>query len=388
LYVCGEEGDSLVIFNFINILKKIIVSVSNDLYSDQRVRKVCASLLNMGFEIQLLGRKLQNSKIITDRGYKIKRFSLWFTKGPLFYANLNIRLFFFLLFNKADVLLANDLDTLAANYIVSKIKKIPLVYDTHEYFTEVPELQGRYSKKVWEKIENDIFPKLENVFTVNSSIANIYSTKYNVVVNVIKNLPNRNKINNLRTKEELGLDKNQKYIILQGAGINIDRGAEELIIAMKYIDKAKLLIVGSGDVLPILKDMVISEKLENKVVFIPKQSPEVLKSYTAISELGISIDKNTNLNYKYSLPNKIFDYIQGGIPILASDLPEIKKVVNTYQIGLIIQNHKPDEISEKINFMLNHDFKQQRKDKILKASEELTWESQENTLKKVYSKFL
>jgi len=388
LYIESTIFNKLIIKNLELTLKKVIISVSNDLYSDQRVRKACDSLLNMGFEITLLGRKLHNSNNMPERNYKIIRFPLMFKSGPLFYANLNIRLFFYLLFHKSDVLLANDLDTLTANYIVSKIKRIPLVYDSHEYFTEVPELQGRIAKKIWEKIEKYIFPKLENTFTVNDSIANIYRNKYNVEINVIKNLPNRKRKSNLKTKEELGLDKNQKYIILQGAGINIDRGAEELVMAMNYIDIAKLLIVGNGDVLPLLKDMVKKEKLGDKVVFIAKQSPEILKSYTAISELGISIDKNTNLNYKYSLPNKIFDYIQGGIPILTSNLPEIRKVVDAYQIGLIIKNHKPKEISDKINLMLSNDFKQQRQNEILKAAEELTWESQEHILKKVYSKFL
>ena len=388
MYIKSTIFNKLIIKNLESTLKKIIISVSNDLYSDQRVRKVCDSLLNMGFEITLLGRKLHDSNNMPKRNYKIIRFPLTFKSGPLFYANLNIRLFFYLLFHKTDVLLANDLDTLTANYIVSKIKRIPLVYDSHEYFTEVPELQGRLAKKIWVRIEKYIFPRLKNIFTVNKSIADIYENKYSVNINIIKNLPNRKKPEKLKTKEELGLHTNQKYLILQGAGINIDRGAEELVMAMRYIDKAKLLIVGSGDVLPILKDMVIKENLGKKVIFIAKQNPEILKSYTAISELGISIDKNTNLNYRYSLPNKIFDYIQSGIPILASDLPEIRKVVETYQIGLIIKNHKPKEISEKINLMLSNDFKQQRQNEILKAAEELTWESQEHILQKVYSKFL
>src|SRR6478735_10941986 len=122
----------------LNTPKKIIVSVSNDLSTDQRVKKVCAYLHANGFEVVLLGRKLKNSLEITDRPYKTKRFNLWFNKGALFYANLNIRLFFYLLFHKSDWLLANDLDTLPANYY-ARGKRV-LVYDTHEIFCEVPEL--------------------------------------------------------------------------------------------------------------------------------------------------------------------------------------------------------------------------------------------------------
>jgi len=369
-------------------LKKIIVSVSNDLYSDQRVRKVCATLLEMGFEIQLLGRELSDSQEISNRGYNIKRFSLWFAKGPLFYANLNIRLFFYLLFHKADVLLANDLDTLPANYLVSKLKRLPLVYDTHELYTEVPELKGRFAKKVWERIEKAIFPKLENIFTVNKSIADIYNRKYHVEINVIRNLPNRKFKDIYKSKEELGLIENQKYIILQGAGINIDRGSEELVLAMEYVKDAILLIVGNGDVVPQLKKMVKSNNLSDNIIFISKQSPKMLKSYTYNSEVGFSLDKDTNLNYRYSLPNKIFDYIQAGIPILASDLPVIKNIIEEKDVGLICKNHNPKEIANNINKMLKEDYKEKKKAQINTAAEELTWESQEHIMHKVYSKYL
>src|SRR5690554_2991253 len=124
--------------------KKIIVSVTNDLYTDQRVHKVCMFLYENGYEVLLVGRKLKNSEPITDRPYSIKRFKLVFNAGALFYSNYNLRLFWFLLFTRFDVLLSNDLDTLLANYCAHRLKsKSRLVYDTHELFTEVPELTAR-----------------------------------------------------------------------------------------------------------------------------------------------------------------------------------------------------------------------------------------------------
>src|SRR5687768_9535502 len=118
--------------------KTVILSVTSDLVTDQRVHKVAQTLSNNNYRVLLVGRKLANSLPMDQRTYRTKRFRLWFSKGPLFYANYNIRLFFFLLFSKADILLANDLDTLAANYLVSVIRNKPLVYDSHEYFTGVP----------------------------------------------------------------------------------------------------------------------------------------------------------------------------------------------------------------------------------------------------------
>src|SRR5688500_271887 len=105
------------------------------------------------------------------RSYRTNRFRMFFEKGALFYAWFNVRLFWFLLFRSSDILVANDLDTLLPNYLVSKLKRKKLVYDSHEYFTEVPELISRPKvKAVWEHIERFIFPKLKYVSTVNHSI--------------------------------------------------------------------------------------------------------------------------------------------------------------------------------------------------------------------------
>src|SRR3989338_2252762 len=152
--------------------QKVILSVTNDLVTDQRVNRVCNSLLNLNYEVLLVGRQLKNS-LPVNRKYPTKRFNLLFNKGFLFYANYNVRLFWLLLFSKSTLLWSNDLDTLPANYLVSKLKGIKLVYDSHEYFTEVPELVNRPKiQKIWLSIEQWIFPKLKNVITVSNQIAN------------------------------------------------------------------------------------------------------------------------------------------------------------------------------------------------------------------------
>mgnify|MGYP000256068857 CR=1 FL=1 len=237
---------------------RIYVSVSNDLFSDMRVDKVCNTLVSIGFDVHLVGRKLPNSLPLSPRNYKTKRLKLLFKKGALFYAELNFRLFWYLLFKKHSVLLANDLDTLLANKWVSKIKSSHLVYDSHEYFTEVPELiEGSFAKNTWLRIEKMIFPKLERVYTVCDSIADIYSNKYKVDVKVVRNIPKKRKINNYKTRSELGLPKSKKILLLQGAGINLDRGAEEMVEAMNYLpDNYLFVIIGGGDVFEKLKEIL------------------------------------------------------------------------------------------------------------------------------------
>ena len=154
--------------------KRITVLVSNDLEFDQRVAKVCSTLEQLGYQITLVGRMLPTSRHF-ERSYPTKRFKLLFERGALFYAALNIRMFWYLLLAKTDVILANDLDTLLPAFLVSKLRGKELVYDSHEYFTEAEGLTGRgFQKKVWLSIERFVFPKLKRVYTVNESIASIY----------------------------------------------------------------------------------------------------------------------------------------------------------------------------------------------------------------------
>lgn len=368
--------------------QKVIVSVSNDLFSDQRVDKVCSTLLKMGFDVLLVGRKLPNSLPLKERAYKTKRMSLVFKKGVFFYAELNFRLFWFLLFKESSVLLANDLDTLLPNYLVSIIKRKKLVYDTHEYFTEVPELvDGSFAKNTWLRIERCIFPKLKNVITVNDSIANIYKNKYSVDVKVVRNIPLKDtETSNLVSREDLSLPFHKHIILMQGAGINIDRGVEEMVKAMQYLSNDFLfLIVGGGDVIDYIKKEVKSLKLEDKVSILGKVEYKTLIKYTACADLGISLDKDTNLNYRYSLPNKLFDYINGNTPVLVSDLVEIKRIVNKYDVGWIINSHEPKEIANKIQsiFDNNEDY-ELKKLNTIKASNELHWGNEEKVLKQIY----
>jgi glycosyltransferase involved in cell wall biosynthesis len=367
--------------------KKAIVCVSNDLSTDQRVHKTCLTLQKCEYEVVEMGRKLHNS-IPLERPYRTLRKKLIFNSGPLFYAELNVRFLIHLLFAKVDLIFSNDLDTLLACYLASKIRHKRLIYDSHEYFTETPELIARPRvQQIWKAIENIIFPRLTNVITVNHSIANLYAKEYQISVNVSRNIPHTFEPERILTRGELGLPNNKKIIILQGTGINIQRGAEETVEAMKFVDDVVLLIVGSGDVLPTLKIMVSKLHLEDKVIFKPKMPFSELRQYTINSDLGLAIDKDTNINYHYSLPNKLFDYIHSGIPTLSSGLVELKQIIDKYDIGYYIQNHEPKHIADVIESI----FKDQGRYTSVKANtysakKKLNWEKEEKVLIEVIRK--
>jgi len=370
--------------------KRVIVSVINDLVTDQRVNKVCQTVSSMNCDVLLVGRKLKNSPEMDNREYKVRRMRLLFEKGPMFYAEYNIRLFFFLFFRKADMLISNDLDTLLPNYLISKLKGIPIVYDSHEYFTEVPELVNRkHIQKVWKFIEGWIFPKLKDVITVNDSIAGLFEKDYGIRPAVVRNIPRSINTVVVSSRLLLSLPEDKPILLLQGSGINVDRGAEELIEAMPFIKDAILLIIGGGDVIERLKQMTLQLDIADRVIFKPRMPYAEMMKYTAVADLGLTLDKSTNLNYKFSLPNKLFDYILAGIPVLSSSLPEIEKIIVRYNIGDFIEKHDSEHIAEKINHILsNQGIMMEWKNNCSFAAQKLTWENEESVLKNIYSKYV
>jgi glycosyltransferase involved in cell wall biosynthesis len=332
------------------VKKCIVVSVSNDISTDQRVYKQCHAMMEAGFQIKLIGIERSYS-LPVERPYRVKRMKLWFYRTFLFYANLNFRLFFTLLFARAGIFYANDLDTLPANFLASAFRRKPLVYDSHEFFTEVPELDGYpFKKGVWRFLERIIIHHCDRVITVNHSIAELIKSRYDLSeVQVVRNVSQVAFSGRALSRKELAVGENDFLLVLQGTGINIDRGAEELLEALTLLEKVHLMIVGRGDAIPLLEQLVQDWDLQKKVSFKPKMPFEEMMRYTAAADLGISLDKDTNINYRYSLPNKIFDYALAGIPVLASNLPEVVKIVEGFSLGQICPSHKPREIAEAIN---------------------------------------
>ena len=366
-------------------MKRIIVSVTNDLVTDQRVHKVCMSLMAMDFEVVLIGRRLPTS-LALNRDYRTIRMKLLFNKGFLFYAEYSIRLFLKLLFLKKDILLSNDLDTLLPNYVTSKLFNKELVYDSHELFTEIPELEGRPGVKgVWERIEQFIFPKLKRVYTVNDSIASFYKKKYKVDVQVVRNIAPILLDKTIDQELAKNIKGDRKMIILQGSGLNIDRGAEEAVAMMQYIENGILYIIGGGDVFEKLKGQVTTLKLQHKVFIKDKMPYDELMEYTKIADLGLSLDKGMNLNYEYSLPNKVFDYIQAETPLLVSNRLEIAKLVRENQIGKVVDTHDPKQLATTVDEIFAD--KQELlswKNNLKKAAQKYTWENESIKLKTIF----
>ncbi len=372
-------------------MKRVTIVVISDIATDQRVQKVAGSLHSNGYAVTVIGRQVAGGMSLPELPFRVKRLRLMFQNGPLMYACFNIRLFFQLLFIKSDIINANDLDTLPAAWFSARIKGSAVVYDSHEFFTGVPEIQSRpIVKNTWLLIERCIFPKIKHIYTVNQSIATIYRRKYRKKVQVIRNLPRRDrKMPEPASRKSLSIPEDKRILILQGSGINIDRGAEEAVAAMKFLNNTLLLVIGSGDVIPLLRKQVRKNDLQNNVQILRRMPYENLMQYTRIADLGLTLDKNTNPNYRFSLPNKLFDYIQAGIPVLSSKLPEIEKILKKYDIGDTINTHKPAKLAAKISEIFeNFEKYDVWKKNLPAAARELCWENEEAVLLEIYQKAL
>ena len=355
---------------------KVLIAVISDMATDMRVQKQARLLEEMGCDVTVMGRRRPGSIPLSIPGVKIKRICVPFKKGPGMYLMFNLFLFVRLLFRGFGLCVSCDLDTLVPCYLVSRIRRKKLVYDAHEYFTGQYSLAGRRFKyNVWKKAEKWILPELRHMITVSDSIADLYRSEYGVEPVVIRNIAPQ--VTHLVSHDRIALDASpdELLVIFQGSGIHEGRGAEELIDAIPMVEGVKLVIIGSGDIIDRVHKQVRENGDENKIIFLPGMPWEQMMRYTMCCDAGLSLDSDNCINHRYSLPNKLFDYIAAGIPVIASDLTEVAAVIKKYNCGILLNEVKPVVIAEALTELRDdRAYLRQLKENAGKAQEELTWE--------------
>lgn len=348
--------------------KRIIFTVTSNLENDQRVHKTALYFHNNGWNVKVIGSQNVRCNPNYAQPYQTHRINVLFKKGFLFYAEFNIRLFFLLLFSRTDRIWANDTDTALAGFIASKIKRTEYTQDLHELFPEVPEVTHRKNvKAVWTKIEDLVFPHIKDGYTVCQSIADYYKTKYKIDLKVLRNVPyykpytgKRNEFANLKGK----------IILYQGA-VNEGRGIEWIIDAMEYVENATFVIIGGGDIVDEIRERISKKGVSDKVIMMGRLPFSELEKYTLSADLGVCLLKEKGLSYYFSLPNRIFDFMQAHVPILATQFPEIEKIVVNYRTGRVINHYEPQYLAQQINEMLAMEINHEDYEK---ASQLFNWE--------------
>lgn len=357
--------------------KTIFVAVTNDISTDYRVHKVCNYLESIGYIVTVYGRVLPNT-IPISRNYQVIRRKHWFHENFLFYAEFNIRLFFILLFTKTEVILANDLDTLPACFFASRLKNVALVYDSHELFSEGPELQGRkFIQAFWRRLEDYFLPKIDKSYTVSQSIIDFYNTKYQNNMGLVRNIPLQKDVLEI---EDVQFPTAQKTILYQGV-LNPGRGLKKMIKALHFLEDFDLIIIGYGKVEQELKEYVLQQNMQHRVHFLGRIAREKLFNYTKKATLGMVLEEPLGLSFTYALPNKLFDYIHAELPIIAGKLPEVVHIIKKYKVGVVVEDYSPEKIAKAIRELVaNKPLLLQIKKNQQKATSELCWEIEQHKL--------
>ena len=359
-------------------MKRIVFTVTNDLNYDQRMIRICSSLADAGYTVTLIGKRNNDSSPLIPKKYRQKRLFILCKKGFGFYAEYNIRLFLYLLFEKTDIFCCIDLDTLLPVWLAGKLKHRKRVYDAHEYFSQQKEIISRPRvHSVWKWIEKTFVPQYTYGYTVSDSIAAEFKKIYGVDYSVILNVPRATPLKTVTLKKE-------KTLLYQGA-VNEARGLEFLIPAMKEINTT-LEIYGDGNFMEQTKLLITANKLEDQVFLMGKVLPEELDSLTQGAYIGINLVENTGLNQYYSLANKFFDYIQHGLPQVTMNFPEYKKINEEFEVAVLANDLQTETIIHCIHTLLHdEDLYHRLHVNCLKARQIYNWQNEERKLIDFYN---
>lgn len=321
--------------------KKIRLYVTNDLVYDQRMQRICTTLSDAGADVTLVGRILPRSADLPSWPFKTRRISCFFHRGPMFYAEYNLRIFFDALWHNAAIYTSNDVDTLAGISLATSIKSKPVVFDAHEWFTQVPEVINRPRvQAIWGAIERRFAPKVAGAYTVNSSLSKIFEENLNKPFGIVRNVPFR--------KEKLSIKKNINPTIIYQGALNVGRGLELAITAMKKLPAYELWLVGEGDLSESLRRLTEESGVEDRVRFWGYRRPEDLHKITSQAHIGINILEGNPKNYYYSLANKFFDFMQAGIPSINMKFPEYESILAPNPCGVMIEDCEENQYIEAI----------------------------------------
>lgn len=369
---------------------KIISLVATSFQNDNRVQRMAETIQSMGNDITIVGWKKGNvAEHEKINGIPIHRVFPSTTKWKR--SNKLIGLIQFIHFNwtviqaykKVDIWHCNDFEAFWMGVFAKWMNpRLKLVYDLHEYQKERLGTPW-YVRKVIGWLESWQIKNAERLITISPGIQKEYERLYGVTnIALVRNTPHHTEVVNANIyREKFPIRADQKIFLYQGM-LGPDRGIEELISAFhqRKDDRAVLMIMGQGKLLPLVEKAM----KENALIFHHPYVPyHEINRYTSSADVGFNMAKDSCLNHTYCLPNKIFEYIQALLPIVTNNLVDCTQLIQTYQIGTVIQQYDSDGINTAIDEMLNKDFSQ-LKNHLTTAKSELHWEKEQQALIDVY----
>lgn len=291
----------------------------------------------------------------------------------------------------AGIYHAHDLNTLYAASKAARRDKAKLVYDSHELYVHKnrPVQPSKLYRYLTIRLERKHIRRADKVITVSESIADHLRDEYKIDrPDVIMNAPSEVKVhgNDKSLRDDLNIPNNLKLAIYCG-GITFNRGLEKLIESLTLLPDVYLVMMGYGvpDYLEKLQKIADDNMVNDRFSFYgPVQSHEVT-SYTASADLGVAPIQNACLSYYYCAPNKVFEYIIGGIPVIASNFPDLSKIVSENDIGYVFDPEDIKSIADSVNqIFANEEHYKVMKSNTKVAAKKYNWEIEEQKLLNLY----
>lgn len=289
---------------------------------------------------------------------------------------------------RPEVVHAHDAAMLLPGVIGARLTGAKLVYDSHELATGVPYRDGSWARFV-ATIERLVVPRADAVITVSDGIAARLEHDYRlrrrptVVRNITDLRPPPMPTGALRKRLGIG---DSPLILHQGAPAP-DRGAEELIRAMTAVPDAHLVFLGSSPFDGFeerLRGLAERGEIAARVHFLPSVPLDELLEWTADADVGISLLQDTCDNHRLALPNKLFEYMAAGVPVVVSDLPEVAELVQSRGVGLVVPPSRPEAIAAGIHEVIAYGKAPELRTRIANAAAELSWPRERYRLTTVY----
>ena len=338
------------------------MAVSNDLLTDQRVMRHVGALREAGYEVTTVCRT--DLQVRWQRGWRFYAAFNWRLWRRLVNEELRIKneewadavdphpdnSSFFIHHSSLNfhsslptIVWANDTDTLLGCWLAAR-GRCRLVLDAHELFPEVPEIQGKpVVKWVWRTIERWLMPKCDALLTVSQGIADYYKDRYGVEMTVVRNLSSGqwSVVSGQRGGSHcrvsiLSTDHCPLTTLLYAGKVNVGRGVDWVIDALEWLPGCRLVVAGDGDLLEAMKAYAAEKPWADRVVFTGRLMPEEMTALEAKADVGLVMLEDKGLSYHYALPNRVGAFVQAGVPMVVSDLPEMARVVRRYGVGEVI----------------------------------------------------
>jgi glycosyltransferase involved in cell wall biosynthesis len=362
-------------------LQKICIAFLGNFYFDTRTYNFYTSLSKNGFDVSVISFSWQNNKKSDNKNVKV----IQIKRHPsiLFYFKFAVRTLINLFSFKADIYIADDIYTLPFIVIAGKIFHAKIIYDSREVYMHLAGLKQKKLTQNFIRAIEKFFIRYVDLTLAVGELDRIYIQKYYDLLNtlVIRNLPLCKKPDNaVDYRKMFNLPADSKIIVYQGMILH-GRGLKIILPILDRLDNAYLVIIGDGDQKEFYESLTEELKLNNKVFFIGLKTQNELTNFTAGADMGLSIIEDLSLSYYYALPNKLFEYVMAEVPVIVSNMPQMKEIVDKYHVGVCVNHNDSDEITKVINYYLqNEKSLLELKENCKKASEELCWEKEIESL--------